>query len=568
MLTVADPLLVLSAVLIAGLAFGALAKRCHLPAVTGQILAGVLLGPSVLHVFDQGAVVSLRPITHFALGLIAVAVGNHLNIRRLRNATHRLVWLLLAEITITPVCILLAVRLVPDTTWTLALLLATIGISTAPATILALVKEARAKGVFVKTLMAAVALNNIACICLFAFAHKAASTVLDPTAPHGLVAILLAPFQEFSTAAILGGGMGLILIASTRRVVGSERLATFSMIAILFTAGLADFLGFSSLLACLFMGVTLANVTPDKEEIGHHVFVNFENAFLAVFFTVAGMELDFSYLVPAGLVAVVVVLARLVGKVMAGGVAMKLAGAPSRVRQHLGWALVPQAGVAVGLILLVQDDPALASISRLFLAIGLTVVTLNEIIGPVLTRRALLKSGEVDQDRPRLIDFLHEENILTGLRAPTKEAAIEQLVDLLISSHHLHVDRDRFLASVFKREQEISTSVGHGLAIPHGELEGGDRIIGVMGISRRGLPFDTPDGEPLHCMVLLATPPTHRDRHLKVIAALMRALRKDEGIREELYHVSNSAHAYELLHAEAAQDFNYFLEDQRHASPD
>ena len=103
-----------------------------------------------------------------------------------------------------------------DTAWTLALLLATIGISMAPATILALVKEARAKGVFVRALMAVVALNNIACICPFVFAHKAAVMVLDPMAPHGLVAILLAPFQDFFTAALLGGGMGLILIASTR----------------------------------------------------------------------------------------------------------------------------------------------------------------------------------------------------------------------------------------------------------------------------------------------------------------------------------------------------------------
>lgn len=566
MLTVADPLLVLSVVLIAGVGFGFLAKRVKLPAVTGQILAGVLLGPAVLHVFDHSAVVGMRPLTHFALGLIAVAVGNHLNIRRLRNAVHRLFWLLLAEITITPLCILLAVRLVPGTTWTLALLLAAIGISTAPATVLALVKETRSKGVFVKTLMAAVALNNIACICLFAFAHTAASSLLDPASPHDLASILLSPFREFFTAAGLGGGMGLALIVATRRVVRSERLATFSIIAILFTAGLADRLGFSSLLSCLFMGVTLANLTPDKEEIGHRVFDNFEQAFLAVFFTVAGMELDFQYAIPAGLVALAVVAARIVGKISAGRVAMRFAGAPLGIRRHLGMALVPQAGVAVGLILLVQDDPGMQAVSRLFLAIGITVVMLNELIGPVLTRRALHLAGDAGKDRPRLIDFLQEENILTGLRATTKEDAIRQLVDLLISSHHLKIDRQKFLASVYERENEISTCLGEGVAIPHGVLEDGNRIIGVMGISRRGLNFDTPDGKPIHCMVLLATPPTHRDRHLEVIAALMRALRADEGIRAELYSVRSSAHAYDLLHADEAQSFNYFLENGKPAA--
>jgi mannitol/fructose-specific phosphotransferase system IIA component (Ntr-type) len=103
--------------------------------------------------------------------------------------------------------------------------------------------------------------------------------------------------------------------------------------------------------------------------------------------------------------------------------------------------------------------------------------------------------------------------------------------------------------------------VGGGLAVPHGVLDDGRGMVGAMGISRRGLPFDTPDGIPVHCVVVLATPPTQRRRHLEVLAALARAICTDQSVQRRLFDVKSPAHAYEILHAEEAEDFNYFLED-------
>jgi mannitol/fructose-specific phosphotransferase system IIA component (Ntr-type) len=82
-----------------------------------------------------------------------------------------------------------------------------------------------------------------------------------------------------------------------------------------------------------------------------------------------------------------------------------------------------------------------------------------------------------------------------------------------------------------------------------------------MGISRVGLPFETPDGRPVHCMVVLATPETQRKRHLEVLAALARAIGMDQNVQAELFNADSSAHAYEVLHAEESEEFNYFLED-------
>jgi mannitol/fructose-specific phosphotransferase system IIA component (Ntr-type) len=86
-------------------------------------------------------------------------------------------------------------------------------------------------------------------------------------------------------------------------------------------------------------------------------------------------------------------------------------------------------------------------------------------------------------------------------------------------------------------------------------------MVGVMAISHRGLAFDTPDGRPIHCMVLLATPRGQRERHLAVLAALARTLGVDAPLQEQLYNSRSPAHAYEILHSETPDDFNHFLED-------
>lgn len=557
-----NPLLTLAIVLVAAVASGSLAQRLRLPAITGQILIGVLLGPSVLNMFEAETIHGLRPITHFALGLVAVTVGSHLNLKQLRNATKRLLLLLSLEAILTPALVFISVLYMPDTDWYFAALLATMAISTAPATIISIVKETRSKGVFVKTLVAAVALNNIACICLFEFAHTAAYVSLDPEGGHTVLSAVMAPIVQLASSALLGGVAGAILVAVTRRVIRAERLATASIITILLTAGLADFLGISALLSCLILGVTLANLTPEKEEVGHAVFSNFESAIFAVFFTLAGMEMDFQYAIPGGLMAILLVATRIMGKVSSSYIAMKLAGATDSVRRYLGMALVPQAGIAVGLILLIQENEIFpVQMREYFLAVGLTAVMLSEIIGPILTRYALVRSGEFGMDRARLIDFLHEENIDTNFTARNKEEAIEKLTDLLIRSNRLNIDRDKLLNSVMERERDFSTCFGEGLAIPHGTLEEGSEIIGAMGISREGLDIETPDGIPVHCMILLATPVTMRNRHLEVLAAFAKTIGSDRNIQRQLFNAKSSAHAYDLLHAEELEDYNYFLED-------
>ena len=484
----------------------------------------------------------------------------HLHVGRLSNAVRRLFYLLLAESTITPLLVFGACYAIGGASFDLALLFGAVAIATAPATIVALVRETRSKGVFVKTLIASVALNNTACIVVFEVCRAligadfalGSKTLLDP---GGFLAQLVAPIA-------LGAVAAIVLDRATRIALGPERLATSAVVALVLTSGLATAIGISPMLACLMLGAVHTNIARSRTHLVDSVFDNFEPAILTVFFTLAGMHLSFEHLEQAGLLVFLYFVARVAGKLLAADLALRAAQATDRVRRNLGLALVPQAGVAVGLVLLIQEDARFADAAGLFAAVVLSVVTVNEIIGPVLTRLALARAGEVGKDRLRLIDFLQEEQILTDFHAPTKEQAIGRLVDHLIRSAGLRaIDREALLASVLDRESQGSTCLGGGLAVPHGILPEGEPMVGVMALSREGLDFDTPDERPVHCMVLLGTSPDERDRHLQVLAALARTVGTDRAFQDQLFDSKSPAHAYELLHGEESEDFNYFMEE-------
>ena len=554
----ASPLLVLAIVIGGGGACGAATRRIGLPGVTGQILGGLVIGRSGLDLFGEAPLHSLQPLTHLALGLIAVTVGAHLNIRRLRNAGRRLFYLLLTESTITPFVVFAILRLIGGASFGVSLLLATISIATAPATVIAVVRETRSKGVFVKTLLASVALNNFACIVLFELARAVAAE----GAGAFLAVDLAGPLRQIGLAVLVGAIIAIAMDFAARVALRPDRLATAAIASLLLACGLATALGVSPLLSCLVLGLVQTNIARERSHLVDSVFANFEPVILAVFFTLAGMHLSLDHLWRAGLVATLLFAARIAGKLMSARLALQLAGATERVKRNLGLALTPQAGVAVGLVILIQGDPRFADISSLVAAVVLAVVTLNELSGPVMTRIALSRAGEIGHDRLRLIDFLQEEHIVTDFRAESKQAAIEKLVDLMLSTHSLStLTRAELLESVLERERQTTTCLGGGLSVPHGILPDGLPMTGVMAISREGLDLPTPDGRPVHCMVLLGTSSEERDRHLLVLASLARAIGSDPAFQDQLFNASSPAHACELLHGDESEDFNYFLEE-------
>ncbi|MBT4485766.1 MAG: PTS sugar transporter subunit IIA [Candidatus Latescibacteria bacterium] len=147
----------------------------------------------------------------------------------------------------------------------------------------------------------------------------------------------------------------------------------------------------------------------------------------------------------------------------------------------------------------------------------------------------------------KLSEFLNENEIKIDLEAEDKMEAIEELVDFLISDHELSLrDRNDILDVVFKRERSISTGVGEGVAIPHGSIDCIDEIVGAIGISKKGIDFDSFDGVPVNIVLLLLIPKTKFGKHIKTLAQIARILSQAD-IRSRICSAESSEKVFGIL---------------------
>lgn len=555
------PLFALAIVLTAGMIGGEIMSRLKLPRVTGWIITGIGLGSVKLDVLALDHLKSFYPLTDFVLGYIAFTVGSHLNLSQLRNAGKRLAFLMIAEATITPAIVVFAMYGIGDLPIAVSFVFAAIAVAGAPGTTVLVVREAQAAGVFVKTLVAAVALIDVVAISMFVVVDTELSSGAPITGPGFILTALPYALKALAIAAGIGIAVALGVIVLVRTVLGHKLVGATMVTSIIIAWGLAAQLDVSSILASTFLGVTLGNIIHDQERAGEAYVNHFGDILFTAFYTLAGIRLDFGSVIPLGGLVALFFGARVVGKVISTFVSMSLAGAVKSVRHYLGIALVPHGGVAVGIIFFTQSEPMLAEYADVILAVGLAALAINQLVGPSATRLALGKAGETGRDRPRLLDFLREQDIVVNFKAKDKEDAIRKLIDVLYRTHTIDMKKEHFVQAVLEREGDMSTCLGRGIMIPHGAVSDPDApIVGVMGISADGLDFDTPDGKPVHAIVLLATSHQDRPRHLEVLAAFARALH-DRSTAEQLFGVDSAAHAYEMIHSSDAEDFNYFIDE-------
>jgi mannitol/fructose-specific phosphotransferase system IIA component (Ntr-type) len=227
----------------------------------------------------------------------------------------------------------------------------------------------------------------------------------------------------------------------------------------------------------------------------------------------------------------------------------------------MSFALYPQSGIAIGLVVLLGNDLHIPeAIKQTVSAIILAGVTIAEIAGPFCTKAALARSGEANRDRQRLVEFLAEEFIMIDLKALDEWDAIRQLVAFLMRTHRVeHTTQEELYQSVVDRENEFTTAMGREIALPHGRITKGSEIQGVMGICRDGIDFGAPDGKPVKLIMLIVTPEDKKDLHLKVLASLS-AMVRDDTIRTRLIAAISSEDAMEVIESKEARDYNYFLE--------
>ncbi|MGE3954813.1 MAG: cation:proton antiporter [Parachlamydiales bacterium] len=552
----------IAAVLLFGLPLGYLAKKVHLPSITGNIVAGMLLGP-VLGVVDPripAVEAQLEPITSLALSLIAISIGSHLKLTILRNALRRILIVAGIEVLVLPllvsVVIFVAMMLGGYSgaqLWHVALFMGILSMATAPATVIHVVKEAQAKGVLVKTLVAVVVFNNAANIFLFEVARR---WVFGGS--HGP----LGPIFQLVGSIALGLAVALILLFAWRALHSKQRMITLSFGALMILYGCSLQLDLSPVLANLTLGIAIANLSERNRLLD--IFEDFEEMLYALFFTLMGTHVHFEHVGSVGILAALYFFCRVGGNLATVWMSGRWVRLPVRVRRYLGLCLTPQAGITVGLIATLEAAHHSTAISQYVIPAVLLAVACSEIIGPPIVRLALRRSGEEGQALPRLIDFLQEETITTTLRSTHRQGIIEELVDLLYKTHPTirKLDRKGLIHSLLEREQMGGTGVGNGIAIPHARILSGSKIMGVMGILRDGVDWQARDGRPVHMVVLLATPPGQERRHLKVIATITRLFRR-RSVEERGIHLAHTpAEVYEALTDGEFESLNQVVEQE------
>lgn len=581
-----DTLFHLALVLLAGIIGGEIIGRLRLPKVTGWIFTGILiratapyhmaytgLSPEYPDPENSGQfvdnVAKFGPYMSFVLGYIAFTVGAALHFASLRNAWKRLSLLLLGEALVTPSIVVVFLIFIGNwiapgqMTIRAALILAAIAIAGAPGTTVLVVQEARARGILTRTLVAAVALIDMVAVGAFAFVVSYLADGGGGEAWHtSWSAAFGTVVHEFGLAFAVGTASALIALFLTRTLIGPAFVGPTMVAVILGAWGAAVGFQVSGILACTFAGIMVSNLRHDTVRSTEAYLHSIGGVLFAAFYTFAGMKLDFSLVVKSAGLVVLYFAARFIGKYVGAFCAMSVADVPRRLRNYLGLALLPHGGVAVGLILLVQADPRLSDVAEIVTTVGLAALAINQLLGPSGTRFSLTQAGEVGKDLPRLLDFLDEHHISVNVTGTTKQEVIESLAaQLYTTTVKPSISQEAFVQKVIDRENLETTCLAQGLMIPHAILDEGEEFTGILGISSKGLNLGAPDDRPVHAVLLLATPETERTRHLEVLAAFARAITGDVNLREQLYHARSAAHAYDVLHADEAEDINYFIED-------
>ncbi|HPA40870.1 MAG TPA: cation:proton antiporter [Candidatus Hydrogenedentes bacterium] len=555
-----NALFFLSAVLIAGMLGGWLARLARLPQELGYTAAGLLIGPAALNLFGEvNIAASLKPVTEVALGVLAVSAGSHLCYRRLHNALGRVGAVALGESAASMALVTLAARWV-GVDWPTALVLGAISVATSPATTITLVREMRAKGIFVKTLLSVVAVDILLCMLVFALAYRIMDYAYSGEGQRlGPLWIVL----RAGSQVLLSLALGLVMGRATGYLIHRARFHRFSLVLVmvLFTVGISDFLGVNFLLSCMFYGVFLTNASESGTRHAEAL-EPLEPLLYVGFFTAAGASLHLDAVAEAGILCAVFLVARFAGKYLGALAGGWVARMPARMNHHVGLALAPQTGIAIGLVVLLEANPNIPE--HTISVIGtmlLGAITVNEILGPLFTWHALRRSGEAGRDRRRIMDFLQEEHIAVPFEAETRDEALRNLVERYAFTHHLSdADRAALEESVLRREAESSTNIGRGVAVPHGTLKRGRRISGVLAVSRNGVPFDD-GGEPVRVLVLLVTPPGMANRHLEVMSSLARMV-SDNTMHDRLLSALSPYDVAEALQSQEARPYNYFLDDR------
>ena len=372
---------------------GKLARMMKLPKVAGYLAGGIIIGPGVLGWLNREMIETVKPLTEFALAIVIFEIGTKFQFKRLKKQGKFLLPLMSADILISMVLVFFAVFAV-SLDITMAVMLGILSIATAPAATMLVLKEYHAEGDVTDTIISLVGVNNIFCIVLF---EIGLSIVLATQGSVKFLPQLGANMLFLGEAVFLGVISGIGISYLEQKVTGAERIILFlGLVVTIF--GFSLWIGVSYMMVFLVMGIALVNTSEFSEEI-HGELDKIGWPLYVIFFFIAGAKLRIENLKAIGALGIAYLIARAVGKV--GGLnltAILNKNVPSAMR-GIGWGLLSQAGLAIGLGMICKQKLRDAGLE--IETVIVSTIIIFEIVGSVLVKMTVVKAGEV-----KIIDLI------------------------------------------------------------------------------------------------------------------------------------------------------------------
>ncbi len=402
-----EPILTVGIIIFTGFILGEFCTRLGLPKVTGYILAGILLNPSLTHFIPEEFVSHTSLVTHIALAFITFSVGGTLSFSKIRALGKSIVSITLFEaefafLFVAGFFVLLGPVVFPQPGLAyctfyipIAILLASLASPTDPSATLAVVHQYKAKGEVSSTIMGVAAFDDILGIFNYSLAMAAAAILIlnQPFEANSIVEPLLRILGSIT----IGTLFGLLLNFLTTKINHESEGVLISLIISLLSLcfGLAGILGADELLSTMTMGIFVVNYNINKEQIFTMLERYTEELIFVLFFTISAMHLNFSILAANGLVILIFVVFRSIGKYSGTYIGAKIAKASPKVKKYTAGGLIPQGGIVIGLALVIKQNSDFASMSDIILNVIIGATIIHEIIGPVISKYALKKAGEL-----------------------------------------------------------------------------------------------------------------------------------------------------------------------------
>lgn len=385
-------LLTFGGLFLVGLIADLLGRHTPLPRVTLLLVAGLAVGPSMLDWLPDFVYDSFPVLTDIALTMVGFLLGQNLTRDRFRALGRPVLAMSIGEALSTATLIFLVLTLA-GVSPVLALLLAGIAPATAPAATVDVVREYGAQGRFTDTLLGIVAIDDAWGLLMFIVLLAVAQAVAGDA---GALASLAYGAREIGGALLVGGLLGLPMAYLTGRIRPGEPSQAEALGVVLLCAGLAKWVDVSYMLAAITLGAVVANLATHHDRAFNEI-KGIEWPFLILFFLLAGASLHIDAMAEAGLLAVAYIVLRVIGRILGTRIGGAVVGADPTTRHWIGLALLPQAGVAIGLALVATQRFPEHADTILPVILGSTVIF--ELFGPVVTRWTLVRVGDIPGTR-------------------------------------------------------------------------------------------------------------------------------------------------------------------------